>query len=387
MIKQSILLVCFLSFFCVKTKAQEMGLYFLDGLWQASQLNPAFVPDERFVFSFPSIALNLHHTASSYNDLHYTDANGKNIFSLDDVLGNMKSRNFARLHANLETIHFSFGGKIWRASLSHAVKFRTQLGYPKALAQLAWNGNEQFVGQTVQIGPDFQSVLYSELAAGFGMDIYKLRLGGRIKLLSGIFDMSTGSNFVTVTTDEEIYQLTFNTDYQINLAALKPYGSLSDFEPQFGFSLLGKNPGFGLDLGAAFEINEQLSVSASIIDLGWIKWKTNSQNHTSKGNYTFEGLDVNELVRDDSATFESTIDTLETIFDFQKTSHSYTTMLPGKMYLGASFKVSPMLRLGGVIYTEHYRKHLFKGVALNSSIHLGKIFTAGLVYSIFNRTL
>ena len=386
MIKQYIVSLFLISSVVGNLCAQEMGLYFMDGLWQANQLNPAFMPEQRAVYSFPSIYLNVHHTAASYNDLITTNANGEHLFSLDNVLSNMSNRNFARINANIETMNLSVGTQLWRASLSQTVKFRSQLGYPKALAQLAWDGNEQFVGQTVQIGPNFQTMLYSELAAGFAIKLYKLSVGGRIKVLSGLFDVSTGSTYASVHTDEEIYQLTFATDYQMNIAALNPYGTLEDFEPEIGFSPISKNLGFGIDLGATFEISEEIKVSASLLDIGSIKWKSNAQNYASKGSYTFEGMDISDLIRDDSATFESTIDTLESIFEFKETSNSYSTALPAKMYLGTSIKINPLMRVGGLVYMERYRKHTFMGVAVNTSVHLGKIFTAGLVYSIFNNT-
>jgi hypothetical protein len=51
----------------------------------------------------------------------------------------------------------------------------------------------------------------------------------------------------------------------------------------FPKGLLGfKNNGVGLDLGAQYYLTERIAVSASLIDLGFIRWNSNATTFTSK---------------------------------------------------------------------------------------------------------
>ena len=45
-----------------------------------------------------------------------------------------------------------------------------------------------------------------------------------------------------------------------------------------------RNAGFGLDLGAEYAVNDQLTLSAAITDVGFIKWKSDLSNLEAYGN-------------------------------------------------------------------------------------------------------
>ena len=49
-----------------------------------------------------------------------------------------------------------------------------------------------------------------------------------------------------------------------------------------------KNTGMGIDLGGVYKLNKKISFSASVIDLGFIKWKSGINNYVSNNpNRTF----------------------------------------------------------------------------------------------------
>lgn len=369
---------------------QELGLHFMENVWQSSKTNPAFMTSQKVVFSFPSIFVNHHNTVASYNDVVF-EQEGQKVLDLDPVISRMDDYNFVRNNVDVDLVNLSFGTKLWRVSLGHSIKYRSMIGFSRDLVDLGWNGNASLMGRQVDIGPDAISTVYGELSAGFAINLIKLSVGGRIKLLSGLFDASTGSSVANVQTDSEYYQTTFTTDYELNIASVASHGGIDDFDfdldnVSVGDAILGKNFGVALDIGVQFRVNEKLTVAASFLDIGQIKWKTNTNNYTSRGTYTYDGLDLNEVIEDGDDTFEGLIDTLEQIFDFEETSNSYTTALPAKAYFSAQYKVNPILRVGGLVYAERFRGEMFTGIAANATADLGKMFSFGLVYSVFKST-
>ena len=368
------------------TVAQDLGLHFIPELWQANQTNPAFMTERKFNYAFPTVALNFNHSGFAYNDLIRTEADGTNVLDLDPVLSNLDDSNVMTMGLDVETVGFTFGGKIWRGSFSQTFKTRMLFSYPKDLVEFGWKGNGAFVGDVLDIGPQFQATSYSEIAMGLAVKLPKIQIGGRVKVLSGMMDISSEQSTATVFTSPEAYQTTLTSLYRINVSTLSPHGSITNFDPEIIVKVIGGNFGLGLDLGATMDVTEKLNVSASIVDLGAITWKSNATNYTSDGTYTYEGLDVSNILRDDEVDFEETLDTIEQIFDFQTTNESYSTALPTKFYISARYRVHDIFTAGGLIFMQRFKQKNLPGLALNGTFRLGSIASAGLTYSVYNKS-
>jgi len=387
---RKLLFICFLAFTASTLYGQqELSLHFLRNTWQSSKTNPAFMTEHKVHYALPSIYFNIAHTGPSYNEVVVKSTNGENVLDISNVLNALSDNNQLFTNLELETTSVSFGIKKIRFSFNHAFKMNAYMDYPKDMVELAWNGNSQFIDETIQIGPDFQAFAYNEFGLGAAMKFLNVSAGARLKILTGIGDVSTSRTDASLYTDPDIYQLTFNTDYQINTSSFLAYDNNGDFELDFGEitaeRLFTQNLGLALDLGATIQL-KKLELSASIIDLGAINWKKNTTNYISKGDYTYEGLDISDIINDESITFEETVDTLSDIFNFDETSKSYTTSLPTKFYLSGNYQVNNMLQVGGLFYSELYRGKLFPAFAANATVNIGKIVSVGAVYAIRNQT-
>ena len=217
--------------------------------------------------------------------------------------------------------------------------------------------------------------------------------GGRIKLLNGLGKVDSKRASIQVQTDEEIYQLQLTSDYLINTAgAFSLDIDGSDFNTEFNIEdysagdFFSINRGWGIDLGARLRLNEKLTLAASIIDLGFISWKDNVGNFTSNGSFSFEGLDLDDIISDNSVELGGSADTIFETFNFTQTNEAFTTALASKIYLSGQYKVHSLFRAGALIYLENQRGKTFKALALNGTLTLGKIVSLGLVYSIHNRS-
>jgi hypothetical protein len=368
---------------------QELGLHFMSDIWQSSKTNPAFKAQSKIHYSLPSFYYNISHTGASYNDFVIVDENGENVLDIGAVIDQMADQNQLFTSAETETFSFSIALKKFNLSFNHSMKFNTFFDYPKELVQLAWNGNSQFVGQTLSIGPDFQAFAYNEFGIGVAAEIFNISAGAKLKILTGIGDVSSERTKAEVYTDPDIYQLTFNTDYLINASSFFRYGGGDDFELDFGDAsfndIFASNLGAALDLGVSFKL-KNIDVSASIIDLGFIGWQKNTVNYHSKGTYTYEGVDISGIIRGDSISFEGALDSIGEVLDFKETYRNYSTMLPTKVYLSASYDIGTILTVGGLFYTEIYRGKVYPSFAASARVKFGNILSFGATYAVRNKT-
>ena len=388
MLRKLIPLILSLLFVSSAFAQQELGLHFMKDIWQSSKTNPAFTSQAKVHFSIPSMYYNISHTGASYNDFVITNENGENVLDIGAVIDQMDDNNQLFTTVETETFSFSIGIKNLKLSFNHAIKFNTFMDYPKELVQLAWNGNSQFIDQTISIGPDLQAYAYNEFGIGLAGKISDISVGGRLKLLTGIGDLSTERTKAEVYTDPDVYQLTFDTDYLINTSSFFRYDGGNDFEIDFGDAsfndVFASNFGTAIDLGASFKLGN-VDISASVIDLGFIGWKKNTVNYYSKGTYTYEGVDISGIIRDDSLSFEGALDSIGEVLDFKETYNNYSTMLPAKVYLSASYALGQNWNFGGLFYTEIYRGKVYPAFAASARAKFGNILSIGATYAIRNK--
>lgn len=385
--------VSFLFVISTSLPAQQLGLHFMEDVWQVNHTNPAKAPDQKVIWSFPNVYGNFTHSAFSFNNLTTTNSEGLQVLDSRQLIANLEDRNFFNLQTSAETFNLAISVLNMQFSLHHAIKFNGSISYPKTLAQFIFEGNAPFIGQSLEIAPSFNLTAYNEIGLGFNVRLAKLHIGGRLKALTGLANLSSDMASIQLQTDEDIYQLNLTSDYLINAAGGVGLDfDATNFDPQFDIDnysiadMLKINRGWGIDLGATFQVNDRLNVAASIIDLGFIKWSENATNLTSQGSYSFEGFDIDDFINEEGVEFQTNVDSLYDIFNFVSTNNSFTTYLPAKIYLSATYKVAPIFRAGGLLYLENQRGKTYKAIALNGTLHLGRIFSLGAVYSIYNRS-
>ncbi len=371
------------------TGQQELGTHLMRGVWQASYSNPALVPDAKIVVGLPGLYQNLGLTGITYNEV-VVEENGSRYIDLNRAVDALDEDNFIRENFTFETL--SLGLRFGRLTLSagHRLHFNAYANYPKTLIQLIAQGNAQFIGQTVDIGHDYQLGGYNELYLGAAVEVgFGLTVGGRFKLLNGFADISTDRNDLTLFTSDEAYELTLNADYRINTTGSLDYDGFRDITFNYDFTdfeagdLFSINSGYAFDFGARYEIGP-LDIAVSILDLGKINWEEESANYSLAGAFEYQGLDIARQVLEDSTDFGSAIDTLAEKYEFVETNNTYETDLGPRFYLSGTYQLTPRLRLGGVFYTESYRNESFTAVALAANAQVSRLLAVGGLYAIRN---
>ena len=314
-----IMLVCTLS-----ANAQFLRTsYFMEGTHYRQQLNPALTPTKGY-FNLPVIgAVNatVGSTSLGYQDIIDIIDDGDDFYTKPDFMNRLKDNN--KLNVNFSTEILSAGWYKGKNFWLFNIGVRTDMGAnltknmftflnEMETVEENWrNSNYDISGQQLNINA------YTEIGLGLSRQINsRLTVGARVKALLGIGNMELKLNRVAMSanlpSDQQINQWSsesywnsmtpsqaaqaaqelkdkFN-NYHANLtvgAELKSsFKGLElqeeegkDYVTDFDFDS-GKlgiaGYGFGIDLGASYKILDNLTVSASVLDLGFISWSKSS---------------------------------------------------------------------------------------------------------------
>lgn len=380
---------------------QELGLHFIDDIYQSNQTNPALMNKQKIVVSLPSLYGNLYHTGFSFNDVFTETSDG---FSLDlnKAIPDLKDDNYLQTNFNLDLLGVAVRLNDLQFGLTLGTRTNGFLNYKKEMIDLYWNGNAGYIGETINLAPDFQFTGYSELGISGAYNWQdKVTVGLKLKYLIGISDFSAADrdNKLDIYTSDDAYQTTFTTDYEVNYSGFAALDSSITELVDGGVDLYNRdnlfpgNSGIAIDLGMTANITDKITVAASIVDLGSLNWKANVGSYASQGTYTYEGLDLFTFVDGDTLNttglqneLEAIVDTFTQVIDVQPTSTtSYSTKLPTKIYLSGQYDLLDDLTVGALLYNESYHGKNVPGLALSARKSFGSIFTLGGVYSIRNQ--
>ena len=295
----------------------------MEGTHYRQQLNPALTPTKGY-FNLPVIgAVNatVGSTSLGYQDIIDIIDDGDDFYTKPDFMNRLKDNN--KLNVNFSTEILSAGWYKGKNFWSFNIGLRTDIGAnltknmftflnEMETVEENWrNSNYDISGQQLNINA------YTEIGLGLSRQINsRLTVGARVKALLGIGNMELKLNRVAMSanlpSDQQINQWSsesywnsmtpsqaaqaaqelkdkFN-NYHANLtvgAELKSsFKGLElqeeegkDYVTDFDFDS-GKlgiaGYGFGIDLGASYKILDNLTVSASVLDLGFISWSKSS---------------------------------------------------------------------------------------------------------------
>ncbi len=385
--------LCLLLFSCLGTtlmQAQnDLSSLMLVNSWQNMNVNPALQPNG-IVVNLPGVYNNLWVTNITFNDL-LVEEGGRQVLDISNAIDQMGAQNFLREDLDIETIGLGVQFGALGLNIGHRLRFNALIDYPKTLAQLIWEGNAQFIGETVSFGPAFDLTAYHEFAIGASYQLGdNIKFGGRVKFLSGAANVNTERNDLELTTSGDVYQLEMNADYVVNSAGSLSYDGLRDVNLDFNFGnfsteeLFGGNSGMAFDLGVAVKL-DRLQIAVSAIDLGAdLTWDQGVSNFTLDGLYEFEGLDIAQDLLDNEESFGSIVDSLYATYDPVETNRSYTTSIGAKYYFSGQYELNNEISVGLIGYTDDYRNVSTTGLAVTGSINFSPLLRVGAFYGLRN---
>ncbi len=368
-------IIFFLLFTCLSQAQYDLIHLNQFDDYSSAHLNPSYIPDSNFVLVLPGIALNFAQKGPTLEKIIRQNSSGNNFVDTDALTNNLEPINSIRGGFEYDIASVFLKVSDWCISGSYRWKFDGLLNYNESLAKLYANGNAQFIGETVEVGPEFLLNAYHDFSFGIAKDIGKLDFGVKAHVISGVENIHSEKSNIDLYTSDDIYQLTIGTDLLINSSRLIDYNDIDDIEfNSRGYSYKGffsGNIGFSLDVGLGIDLTDKVRVQASALDIGSINWDTRVTNLSSQESITYEGIDLNEYIGDTtSIAFE---DSLRSLLEIAEANESYSLALPGKYILGMSYDLNKSLRIGAIAFYEAHPLQNRLALALNGYKSIGAL--------------
>jgi len=389
-------------------------LYFMN-LPQATTLNPALKPTGRFYLGLPGlsdISVRVDNNFLSLSDLFANGVISDSTLAfaergpwMDEFLSGLGNNNSLEPQVGVKLFGLAFTVKDnLRFSLDVTERAEADIVFPGDLLRLGLAGNSDFIGKTIDLSSlRTDLMLYQEIGLGVSGNVTdKLRIGGRIKVLSGVASAYMKNNRSLLTVNEDFTQ-TADADISLNMSAPVLFTTESDgtihgaefdearFEdPDNLVSYLSDfaNPGAGIDLGAEYRFSEKLAVSAAVNDLGFIKWKRDLSQLTINSTFQLNGLTMQD-VYDESVDFDEllnwTFDSIQTVLELEETPQEYTTYLPAKVVAAFSYTPVRCFTLGLLSQTRFEGQQTHQSLTLSGNLGFGNIFSTTVAYTAANR--
>ncbi|MBC6410746.1 MAG: hypothetical protein GDA42_09875 [Ekhidna sp.] len=303
--------------------------------FQNNYQNPALIPSEDLFIGIPVISgIHVHiNTKTSYNET-FTNEGNTTLIDINKILENLQRQNMVSAHVGINLFHVGVKTKNKSLiSLSGRERLEIDLLYSRQLIDYIWNGNEQFTNRSVKISKaGIKGMHFREFGVGYATPINeKMNLGARAKFLVGFADVSLPGNFsANLESNSEVFQLE-NTEvknFALRTSGLNIY---KGNEGNLGSHLLmNSNTGFGLDLGLSYYLSRAYTLTASLLDVGFINWKEDNESDVISNDTSFDykGVSLDQL-----GTVRQTIqDSLIDRFNTTKNFDPYKGWLPLKGY-------------------------------------------------------
>lgn len=359
--------------------------------WPLPSWSPAQAIDTGIVITLPSLYVSGYHTGPNiWKGIERND-NGDPFIDLDQWIDQLDDRNEFLAELELTTLAVSWRNKNNQWGIHHSVRTQAGVNYPKDLAVVLSRGNADFIDQTIDIGPDVNWNSFHEIGLQYAYHKPgKWSIGARIKRLQGLQNIETESSKLTLYTDPEFYQLTFDVDYKFRQAGILTIEDnkailLEPQRPWRNFSF-ARNGGWAFDLGASFTVSERVTVQAAVLDMGWIHWQHNAREYASKDVYIYDGIDVKDIIDLDTLNLEAELDSVREKLGFRDTSINYTNSLPLRAMGTVHIKANDNHRfaLSGV-YRKFEGLDPELGLAIQWNADWFSWLSVGLQYAIQNR--
>lgn len=410
--------VLLLLLFSVNAQAQFLRTsYFMEGSHYRQQLNPALMPGRGYV-NIPVIgAFN----ATVNSSLGYQDvldiidnSEGDDFFMSSDFRNRLKSTN--SLNLNLSTDILSAGWHKGKGFWSFNVGIRADMGatIPKSMFDFLYN-MDGFDAEDLNSYQNLHEMVgeqkleinsYAEVGLGYARSINsRLTVGAKVKALLGVGNMKLAINNINIQSDVNGFDTSDinNVDWtkvngkaSIDVDATlessfkglelteSEDGYIDDFDFDAGkIGLAGY--GVGIDLGATYKVLDNLTVSASILDLGFIKWSKNATTVARAG--VQQNYDLSDP--SDRMEFADLVSSGEVLnFDMlqmgkdEAAAASRTTRLTSTLVLGAEYELLNKWLVLGALYTGRFAQpKALNELTLSANVRPTNYFNVALSYS------
>jgi hypothetical protein len=374
---------------------QSNTFYLMHDVPQSNLLNPAVQLMCKYFIGIPvvsSVHVNYTNTAFTYNDVASTGT-----WDFEGILEQMHRTDLYSVEAMLQPLSLGYRQKSNYFTFHITEQVYGYQTVPKDLAEVVVYGNGSFTGETARFN--------SLRPGGFHIRKYSLGVsrllgpyltaGIRGNLLFGKANITVGRSRMELGTREDNFGITLNGDYLLNgsfpaTITLDSDGNINGIELEeiepLPYAMNRGNPGFSVDLGVIYSYDERITLSASLLDLGFLVWRTDLNNVSGGGSFIFTGLDLNESLISEGY-IRDIADSIQQVFEVDVTQDSYTYFLPAQLFLAGSYRFRENLSFGLVNRNLIFRSKLHSSLTVSAQANLADRFLATASWSYLNNSL
>jgi hypothetical protein len=405
------ILIVVLTVIAASVSAQNSQILYLMNLPQNHLINPALRPSNSVYISLPGVNFNLNNNFINFSDLIIKGQPKDSLISflhpdynVDKFLAKISDRNFIEPEVSIQDLGFGFAvGKDSYIFVDITDRIDGNIVIPGDLFRLALKGNEGFAGSKIDLSTlrgDLK--YYREIGLGISRNFTdKLRIGIKGKLLYGIADISIVNKSLGITVNDD-YSHTLDANLSVNMSGPVNFymdsknniDSVTFDEDRFktksglvDFFSGKKNNGFGIDIGATYDLTDRIVLSASVTDLGFIRWKKDITNLKADNRFEFSGLNITDVVNGTKTIDEvgnDMLDSLKNAFVITRSKSAYTTFLPFGVSFGGSYSVTRSFTVGLLSYSKIIGKQIREALTLSANLNIGNLLSTSLSYTAEN---
>lgn len=337
-------------------KAQVNTLYYMENVPARTNLNPAFIPVQKFYIDLPvisGVAFSVGNNSLTAQDI--VVKKGDELVSAlqqnsdhTPFLNSLKGMNNITSETRVNILGFGF--KTSQGYFTFGLSDRYQLGInvPKSLVDVLFNGSpdpsEAKSYNLQKVG--LAASAFLEAAFGYARKVDEdWTVGGKFKLLFGQAhaDMSFSKLGMDVTDQTiSLYgdgggRFTVPVNVSERNDDGLPY--INDADMKLKSMLHPVGFGAAVDAGATYSYDENITFSASLTDIGLIHWNKSSWKAQMKANTTYQSWDFT-LNNSNSNWTNQVSDSLQKAYKATfDDKNGYVTMLTATARAGAEYKV------------------------------------------------
>lgn len=372
---------------------QNHNLFFLHQVPESNLLNPAVPISCKWYLGIPVLSsVHVNYANSSFAFKQIFQKNSDNFYNADTdaLIKRTHRRNFIGTEAHIQLAALGYRTGDYSFMFTVTEKNNIPFTYPGDVILLALGGNTQFEGQNAGFrGTGVYFNHYREYALSLskytGNNFY---IGARAKLLFGKLNIAPRDTDISLYTDDTGFILNFKGNLlahsSLPLLIDTSNGIIENISYDESISpmqlaLNRQNPGFGLDFGLIYPINEKVEFSASVIDLGFIRWRSNLNTISGSGNFQYDGPLGDSIDSEDY--YSDLLNTFMDSLEVETSSQKYTSVLPARLIAGATYQYTENLKVGLKGEALLYRSKILPSLSLNAlynpvgNIHLLASYT------------
>lgn len=322
-------------FLLLASSAQaQFGLGFagMHRLQSSQQFNPAFMGSDEFS------KLRVSVDAGGWLSNRYVPVNG--LFQEGNYIDSAtKEFIISKLgtkevitggyQLNLINVNARIKGMTWQFALTDRLAAGAGFSNPNT-AGLILKGNKPYLNQTVSDENLYASVMrWRELLVGNALDAGNLRFGWRVKFLQGLTGLQLADMDYSLFTDSIGTSMDIQATYEANVTLADSVKS----------PLRMPGVGAGIDLGITANLSDKMMLSASILDIGMISFKT--RQFVNDIDLHWEGIEVSSLFAPDiPEQIQEEVDSLRDLFLPDSVITNKTMLTPTRILVGLNYVIN-----------------------------------------------